>query len=82
MTWTDDKVDPKVMGDFLPVLRVADRCDRCIAQARVRVRLQKGSSLVFCAHHYSTHEPALKDIAIAIRDDRAQLTVRETEPHS
>ena len=32
-------------------LTAADRCDRCGAQAYLRVELQSGGELLFCAHH-------------------------------
>ncbi len=39
-------------------LHVADRCDRCGAQALVKVGLANGD-LLFCGHHYIEHAPAL-----------------------
>jgi hypothetical protein len=39
-------------------LTCADRCDRCGAQARVRVRLAAGE-LLFCGHHSAQHADAL-----------------------
>jgi hypothetical protein len=32
-------------------LMVADRCDRCGAQASTVVTLKSGSHLIFCVHH-------------------------------
>ena len=46
-----------------PALTVADRCDRCGAQAYVRVSLHAGGELLFCAHHGREHAPALSAIA-------------------
>ena len=43
-------------------LTAADRCDRCGAQARVRVTLASGE-LLFCKHHAKEHEPRLRAIA-------------------
>ena len=54
-------------------LRVADRCDRCGAQAFVGVLLASGS-LLFCGHHYAKHEDDLTPIAIAVVDERHRLT--------
>ena len=34
-----------------PALTASDRCDRCGAQALVRVELPSGADLVFCGHH-------------------------------
>lgn len=42
----------------MDTLTAADRCDRCGAQAYVRVTLSAGE-LLFCAHHARQHEAAL-----------------------
>ncbi len=49
-------------------LTAQDRCDRCGAQAYVRVTLPVGE-LLFCAHHWSRHGEALKGQAVEIQDD-------------
>lgn len=46
-----------------PALTNADRCDRCGAQARVRVVLAAGD-LMFCAHHAKAYETKLRDAAV------------------
>jgi hypothetical protein len=46
----------------------ADRCDRCGAQARVRVTLASGE-LLFCNHHAKEHEPRLRSIALEWYDE-------------
>ena len=51
-----------------PALSAADRCDRCGAQARVRVTLA-GGDLLFCGHHAKEHEPRLREIAIDWYDE-------------
>lgn len=56
----------------LDQLTVADRCDRCGAQAYVRVTLPTGQ-LFFCAHHGRTLGPALAEIATEILDESARL---------
>lgn len=56
-----------------PELLATDRCDRCRAQAYVRVRLLTGD-LVFCAHHYAESEEKLKPLAIAVQDERHKLS--------
>ena len=38
-----------------PALSITDRCDRCNAQAYVRVVLPGGTDLLFCGHHWSRH---------------------------
>jgi hypothetical protein len=49
-------------------LTAADRCDRCGAQARVRVTLAAGE-LLFCKHHAKEHEPRLRSMALEWYDD-------------
>ena len=44
-------------------LTAADRCDRCGAQAYLRVELQSGGELLFCAHHAREHGDKLTEIA-------------------
>lgn len=56
-----------------PDLTAADRCDRCGAQAYVRVELLNGGQLLFCAHHAREHEAKLKEIAITIHDESDRL---------
>lgn len=51
-----------------PTLTATDRCDRCGAQARVRVELATGE-LLFCAHHAKAYEPSLKDSALDWHDE-------------
>jgi hypothetical protein len=50
-------------------LTAADRCDRCGAQAYLRVVLLSGGELLFCAHHGRKFEPELKKIAAEIQDE-------------
>jgi len=52
---------------------VTDRCDRCGAQAYVRVLLPGHLELLFCAHHHRQHASALRKIAIAISDETHRL---------
>ena len=54
-------------------LTAADRCDRCGAQAYVRVVLASGGELLFCAHHGREHAPALSDAAAVIQDESERL---------
>ena len=51
-----------------PSLTAADRCDRCGAQARVRVVLAAGE-LLFCAHHGKAYEPTLRETALEWHDE-------------
>ncbi len=57
-----------------PELTAADRCDRCGAQAYLRVVLLSGGELLFCAHHGRKFEPELKKIAAEIQDETERLT--------
>lgn len=63
-----------------PRLTAADRCDRCGAQAYVRVVLAGGGELLFCNHHYGEHEGKLAHIAVAVDDERSNLSVAASTP--
>lgn len=52
-----------------------DRCDRCGAQALVRVRLRAGT-LDWCKHHFERYEDGLSSAAIEV-DDRPALDAEE-----
>ena len=54
-------------------LNVSDRCDRCGAQAFVRVHLEGGSALQFCGHHFKEHEVRLRSVAVDVQDEQHQL---------
>lgn len=54
-------------------LTTADRCDRCGAQAYLRVMLHSGGELMFCAHHARAHEDKLKQVALKIQDETGRL---------
>ena len=56
-----------------PRLTAHDRCDRCGAQAYVKVILQAGGELLFCAHHARANEAALRDIAAEVIDETDRL---------
>jgi hypothetical protein len=54
-----------------PVLTASDRCDRCSARAVVATVMRSGSTLLWCAHHYSRNEAALRSgAAVVVRDER------------
>ena len=55
-------------------LSAADRCDRCGAQAYLRVELQSGGELLFCAHHAREHGDKLKEVALKVIDETHKLT--------
>lgn len=56
-----------------PALTASDRCDRCGAQAYVRVLLPTGGELLFCAHHARKYEPRLRELAAEIHDESDRL---------
>lgn len=57
-----------------PELSATDRCDRCNAQAYVRVVLEGGGDLLFCGHHWSRHEDALRSKAQDVIDETHRLS--------
>jgi hypothetical protein len=57
-----------------PALSAADRCDRCGAQAYLRVELQTGGELLFCAHHAREHGDKLQEIAATVQDETHKLS--------
>lgn len=54
-------------------LSAADRCDRCGAQAYLRVEMPSGAELYFCAHHGREHNDALREVAATIQDETERL---------
>ena len=55
------------------VLTAGDRCDRCGAQAYLRVELQAGGELLFCAHHAREHGEKLRQVAATVVDETHKL---------
>ena len=55
-------------------LTALDLCDRCGAQAYVRVLLTNGGELLFCAHHGREHSAALAKVAVDIQDESNRLS--------
>jgi len=54
-------------------MNAVDRCDRCGAQAFVRILLRSHQDLLFRAHHYRQHAPALAKVAVSIQDETPRL---------
>ena len=54
-------------------LTALDLCDRCGAQAYMRVVLA-GGELLFCAHHGRKHGEALAKVALEIQDETGRLS--------
>jgi len=46
-------------------LTAEDRCDRCGAQAYLRVTLAAGGDLLFCGHHTDEHRGKIAELAAA-----------------
>ncbi|GEL93791.1 hypothetical protein CCO02nite_04490 [Cellulomonas composti] len=61
-----------VTGTTTEPLTAADRCDRCGAQAYVRVVLPVGE-LLFCAHHAREHAPKFAELATHVHDETDRL---------
>lgn len=64
------------MGDTVGMdtkLTASDRCDRCGAQAYMRVTLPSLSELLFCAHHAREHGDALRAKALHVHDETGAL---------
>ena len=56
----------------------ADLCDRCGAQAYVRVLLPGSGELLFCAHHSREHAEALAKMAVEIQDETSGCSDRRS----
>ncbi len=56
-----------------PTLTAADRCDRCGAQAYLRVRLISGGELLFCGHHARAIEATLRPLSSDWHDETGRL---------
>ena len=54
-------------------LSALDLCDRCGAQAYVRVVLPGSGELLFCSHHARQHADALARVAVEIHDETDRL---------
>lgn len=55
-------------------LDASDRCDRCGAQAYLRVTLSSGGQLLFCGHHARLHQDKLHQVALKIQDETQNIT--------
>ena len=55
-------------------LTAMDLCDRCGAQAYVRVVLPGSGELLFCAHHSRQHAEALAKAGAEIQDETQRLS--------
>ena len=62
-------------GAMAPIkpLSALDLCDRCGAQAYVRVVLPGSGELLFCAHHAREHAPKFAALATHVQDETDRL---------
>ena len=58
----------------IDALTAADRCDRCGAQAYLRVTMPSGGELLFCAHHARAHQDKLQQVALKIQDETNRVS--------
>jgi hypothetical protein len=74
--WQARDEEGDVTGAIAPTkpLTALDVCDRCGAQAYVRVLLPNSGELLFCAHHGREHAKALAKVAVDIQDETGRLT--------
>src|SRR6195952_1268656 len=73
---TQMRVRPDVTTATAPTaapLTAIDRCDRCGAQAYLRVQLKSGGELLFCAHHAREHSDKLREVAEHVQDETGKL---------
>jgi len=73
MTLMEGTVDPMDQ----PPLTADDRCDRCGAQAYMRVTLTSGLELLFCGHHGKEFGPKLAEAGATLDDQLEQLVESE-----
>lgn len=66
------KPEPEAPPVTLEALKIADRCDRCGAQAFVAAQFMDGI-LLFCGHDFTTHEAKIRETALQVRDDREKI---------
>lgn len=74
-------LDTNVTTTTTAPLTAADRCDRCNAQAYVRVVLPVGE-LLFCGHHARRLAEPLRDVAVHIQDETDRLHEEHGAPSS
>lgn len=77
-SWTkrrarSEEATPSRMPAIATPMNAVHRCDRCGAQAYVLVLLHSRQNLLFCAHHYRQHAPALAKVAVAVQDETQRL---------
>lgn len=83
---TTEVAEPTVAAIIAAPLTLVDRCDRCNAQAFVKVTVMsstdgKGVDLMFCGHHYAKYEPALRDrvTVLTVQDERSRINEKPSQ---
>jgi hypothetical protein len=51
---------------FFPELTFVERCDRCGADAKVRVVFPSAAELLFCGHHARRYKNQLLEVAVVL----------------
>jgi hypothetical protein len=76
-----DAKEATLTGAIAPTkpLTALDVCDRCGAQAYVRVLLTNAGELLFCAHHGREHAKALAKVAVDIQDESNRLSAPQAQ---
>ena len=64
--------EPMIRRGMSAPLTAADRCDRCGAQAYMRVEMVAGE-LLFCAHHAREHRDVIREVAVSVFDETGKL---------
>ncbi len=57
---------PTLMPPETVAAAADERCDRCSAVGKLRVRLAEGGELVFCGHHANKYAEHLVKIAVEV----------------
>jgi Zn ribbon nucleic-acid-binding protein len=52
--------------DTVATFAAGERCDRCNAVGKLRIRLAEGGDLVFCGHHANKYAEQLVKIAVEV----------------
>jgi hypothetical protein len=60
------------MLKYVPELTLLDRCDRCVASAKVRAVFRDRGELLLCGHHFRQHEHRLVQLADVVQFGPAQ----------
>jgi hypothetical protein len=72
-SWAEQPASEATVDSMDLPLTALDRCDRCGAQAYMRVTLESGAELLFCAHHAREHGDKLREIAKHVHDETQKL---------